>query len=424
MPIPYLLSTLLYVFIALLSAADASLVSMNLLPSFLALRWVRVHFITLGIVSQVIFGLLPAMAASLAKKPRPAMRWDIWLALNAGIVSLVAGFAGMVQPMILAGGTLIFIAASLLILQLWKVRGGEAPASLKFYITGVFFLLVGIIIGTGLFLNWSPALHIQVPLEAHIHANSWGFMSLVFAGLLFDFVPAVTGQKMGSRRASTPIFWGMTLGAVVLVMVPWLGASRPLLVPGMVLLLMGTGWMLVLVARAFRESNQMNTPGAWHLLASYAWVLAPVLATPLALMKILEAAPIEATAPQALIYGWVLQFAIALVPYIARRFVLKQADARLGGSWWSLAAVTAGSLLVWASIIVLPLQGLLYGIGFVLYMAAIAYLLVELVQIAREGLQRFDAGGAEATAGTKAAQQLDRSLTAKDSKAKAQPKKT
>jgi hypothetical protein len=249
-------------------------------------------------------------------------------------------------------------------------------------------------------------------------------MSLVFAGLLFDFVPAVTGQKMGSRRESTLIFWGMTLGAVVLVMVPWLGASRSVLVPGMVLLLIATGWMLVLVGRAFRESNQMNTPGAWHLLASYAWVLAPVLSTPLALMKILEAAPIEATAPQALIYGWVLQFAIAVVPYIARRFVLKQADARLGGSWWSLAAVTAGSILVWASIIVLPLQGVLYGIGFVLYMAAIAYLLVELVQIAREGLQRFEAGGETATANNKAAPQVDRGLAAEDSRAKALPKKT
>ena len=88
------------------------------------------------------------------------------------------------QPMIFAGGTLIFIAATLLLLQLWNVRGGGAPASLKFYITGIFYLLVGIIIGTGLWLNWSEALYIKVPLEAHIHANSWGFMSLVFAGLL------------------------------------------------------------------------------------------------------------------------------------------------------------------------------------------------------------------------------------------------
>ena len=68
MPVPYLLTTLIFTFVALLSAADASLVSVNLLNAFPALRWVRVHFITLGILSQVIFGLLPLLVASLSKK--------------------------------------------------------------------------------------------------------------------------------------------------------------------------------------------------------------------------------------------------------------------------------------------------------------------------------------------------------------------
>ncbi|HNC91692.1 MAG TPA: hypothetical protein PL000_22400, partial [Anaerolineales bacterium] len=198
MPIPYLLTTLLYTFVAMFVAADASLVSMTVFSAFPALRWVRVHFITLGILSQLVFGVLPILTASLSKKEKPAMRWDIWLMLNAGLVTLVAGFASMNHPMIFTGGTLIFIAALLLILQLWNIRGGDAPASLKFYITGIFYLLVGIIIGTGLFLNWSDALYIKVPLEAHIHANSWGFMSLVFAGLMVDVIPMVTGKPLAS----------------------------------------------------------------------------------------------------------------------------------------------------------------------------------------------------------------------------------
>ncbi|MCC6986337.1 MAG: hypothetical protein IT309_07910, partial [Anaerolineales bacterium] len=147
MPIPYLLTTLLYTFVALLAAADASLVSMSVFSAFPALRWVRVHFITLGILSQVVFGLLPILIASLSKKEKPAMRWDIWLTLNTGLVALIAGFAGVNHPMIFTGGTLIFIAALLLMLQLWNIRGGEAPASLKFYLSGFFYLLVGIIIG-------------------------------------------------------------------------------------------------------------------------------------------------------------------------------------------------------------------------------------------------------------------------------------
>jgi hypothetical protein len=392
MPIPYLLTTLIFAFVALLAAADASLVSLNLIGVFPALRWVRVHFITLGIISQVIFGLLPLLVSSLLEKPRPAMRWDIWLTLNVGLVTVLAGFASLNQPMIFAGGTLIFVAATLLLVQLWNVRGGNAPASLKFYITGMFYLLVGIIIGTGLFLNWSPVLQIKVPLEAHIHANSWGFMSLVFAGLLVDFVPMITGRALGERNAITFIYWGMTIGAFGLVLGPWLGGDPGLLptVLGLILHMGSTIWLLVLMVRVFIQSGKLYSPGGWHLVSSYLWISAPVLAAPLILTGLLKSGPIEATAPQALIYGWSLQFGIALIPFIARRFFLKEKNPTLGGSWWSLAAATLGSLLVWSSIFILPVQGLLYGIGFVLYALALMRPVRELIEIARKGLSRYE----------------------------------
>lgn len=392
MPIPYLLTTLVFTFVALLAAADASLVSLNFVNMFPALRWVRVHFITLGIISQVIFGLLPVLVASLSKKPRPAMRWDIWLTLNVGLVALIAGFAGVNQPMIFTGGTLIFIAATLLLLQLWNVRGGGAPASLKFYITGVFYLLVGIIVGTGLFLNWSSALYIRVPLEVHIHANSWGFMSLVFAGLLVDFIPMITGRPLGAKTATNFIYWGMTIGAFGLVVGPWLGGD-PGMIPtvlGLILHLAATAWLLVLVIRALKQSGQLNNAGAWHLVASYLWILAPVLAAPLILTGVLQSGPIEGTAPQALIYGWTLQFGISLVPYIARRFFLREENPRLGGSWMSLAAATVGSLLVWLSIFIIPARGVLYGIGFALYALAILRPVKELIDIAQSGLHKYE----------------------------------
>jgi len=390
MPIPYLLTTLLYTFVALLAAADASLVSVNLLSAFPALRWVRVHFVTLGILSQVIFGLLPVLVASLSKKPKPAMRWDIWLTLNVGFIALVAGFSGVNRAMIFTGGTLIFVASTLLLIQLWNVRGGDAPASLKFYITGIFYLLVGIIIGTGLWLNWSEALYIQVPLEAHIHANSWGFMSLVFAGLLVDFVPMVTGRTLGEKNAVTYMYWGMTLGAFGLVLGPWLGGSLPPTVSGLVLHLSATIWMVVLMIRAFKESGRLDSAGAWHLVSSYMWIIAPIMMAPFILLGILEGGPIESTAPQALIYGWVLQFGIALIPYIARRFFLKEENPQLGGSWLSLVGATVGSLFVWASIFILPARGVLYGIGFALYAVALIPPLKELADIARDGMKKHE----------------------------------
>ena len=390
MPIPYLLTTLLYTFVALLAAADASLVSMSVFSAFPALRWVRVHFITLGILSQVVFGLLPLLTASLSKKARPSMRWDIWLTLNAGLVALVAGFGGMNHPMIFTGGTLIFIAALLLMLQLWNIRGGDAPVSLKFYITGIFYLMVGIIIGTGLFLNWSDALYIKVPLEAHIHANSWGFMSLVFAGLLVDFIPMVTGKPLASKNATAYIFWGMTLGAFGLVLGPWLGGSLPPTVAGLVLHISATVVLLVSMIRTLKQSGNLNSAGGWHLVSSYIWILLPVMLAPLLLLGILEAGPIESTAPQALIYGWVLQFGIALIPYIARRFFLKDEKPQLGGCWGSLVAANFGSVLVWVSIFSGTAEGIVYGIAFVFYVLAMIHPLKELAEIARDGLKKYE----------------------------------
>jgi hypothetical protein len=391
MPIPYLLTTLIFTFVAILAAADASLVSINLVSAFPALRWVRVHFVTLGILSQVIFGLLPLLTASLSKKPRPAMRWDIWLTLNVGLIALVAGFGGMNHPMIFAGGTLIFISATMLLIQLWNVRGGDAPESLKFYITGMFYLLVGIIIGTGLYLNWSETLFIKSPLETHIHANSWGFMSLVFAGLLVDLVPMITGRPLGTTKNVSLIYWGMTLGAFGLVMGPWLGGSKPPTISGLVLHISSTVGLVVLMIRAFKESGRLNSAGAWHLVSSYMWIIAPIMMAPFIMMGFLKGGPIESTAPQALIYGWVLQYGIALIPYIARRFFLKDETPSLGGSWASLAAATAGSLFVWASIFIVPARGVLYGIGFALYALALIRPLMEIFEIARAGLQKIEA---------------------------------
>ena len=390
MPIPYVVTTLLFTLVAALVAADASLVSFNLLAAFPALRWVRVHFITLGVVSQAIFGLLPLLVASLSRKPRPRMRWDIWLALNAGFVSLVAGFSGVNQPMILVGGTLIFVATGLLLLQLWSIRGGGAPASLKFYLTGLFYLLVGIIIGTGLWLNWSDALRIQVPLEAHIHANSWGFMSLVFAGLLVDLIPTIARRPLGGKNSINYVYWGMTLGALGLVLGPWLGTSLPPTAVGLILHISATILLLAMVTRAFKAGGRLNNAGAWHIVASYSWILLPVCLSPLILMKIRDGRAIESIAPQALIYGWLLQLAIAFVPYVVRRFFLREENPQLGGGWGSLAAATLGSILVWISIFAVSARGTLYGIGFALYVLALIHPISELIQIARAGFQKAE----------------------------------
>jgi hypothetical protein len=200
----------------------------------------------------------------------------------------------------------------------------------------------------------------------------------------------VTGKPLTSKNATAYIFWGMTLGAFGLVLGPWLGGSLPPTVAGLVLHISATVVLVISLVRSLKQSGKLSTAGGWHLVSSYIWILLPVLMAPTILLGILEAGPIESTAPQALIYGWVLQFGIALIPYIARRFFLKEENPQLGGCWGSLALANLGSILVWVSIFSGTAEGIVYGIAFVFYALAIIRPLRELAEIACDGLRKYE----------------------------------
>ena len=173
---PYFLMTILFMSLAALTALDNSLASFNLISSFGGMRWLRVHFITLGTLTEAAFWLMPALAAARQGQPPPQTRWGTWLALNAGIVTLLIGIPLVNSTLILAGGTLVFIAVMMLIKQLADMGARPVDAGSgqgrPFYIAGLGYFLLGIIVGTGLWLGWGAWLRIQVPIEVHIHATA------------------------------------------------------------------------------------------------------------------------------------------------------------------------------------------------------------------------------------------------------------
>ena len=313
---------------------------------------------------------------------------------------LLAGMPSVNPTLIIAGGTLIFIAVTLLILQLRGIGGRQQTqgiGSLKFYLMGLVYLLVGIIIGTGLWVGWSEPLRIAVPKEAHIHANSWGFASLVFAGLLVDLLPALTGRPLAGRRAINAIFWAMSLGALGLVLGPWLGGNLAVTVPGLLLHIGATVTLLALSARALRSHGLYARAGAWHLSLSYIWILLPVLVAPLIILNVpnIPGADIEATAPQALIYGWMGQFLYAVTPYFAARWLLRDPAARLGGNWLSLVTVNLGSALIWASIFLTSVRGPLHAAAYVVLGISLVAAAWETGIITVAALRRAEQGAAQ-----------------------------
>jgi hypothetical protein len=397
----YFLMTALFMIMALVGAVDASLTSYTILPWFNGLRWLRVHLITLGAITEALFGLLPLLVAIRHSLPQPKFRWHIWLTLNTGLLILLVGIPIINQSLIFTGGTLIFIATALLINRLRLMRLAVPRPSQpdhgqhdgrKFYIAGLTYFLLGIIVGTGLWLGWSKWLQIKVPVEVHIHANNWGFLSLVFAGLLVDMYPTWAQRPLAWPRSITRIFWMMTIGALGLVLGPWL-QSNWFAVPGLVLHLVATIWLLMNVIKPLLGDREAwSQPGIWHLVGSYFWILAPVLVAPLIILGVpgFPGAGIEQNAPQALIYGWVLQFGYTFLPYFFRRAFLPDETAQIGGSWFSLATVNMGGLFLWVSIFITEYQGFLHGTAYALWAVSIVPIAVDLWRIVRAGLARLE----------------------------------
>ena len=388
----YLLSSLLFVLMAVLGAVDAASASFDFVPWFNGLRWLRVHLITLGVITNAVFGLLPVISASLSGNPKPRPRLDTWLALNSGVLVLLVAIPLINQPLIILGGTLVFVAVLLLSQQIISIQAqATAPkspgqiTSRHFYIAGLVYLGVGIYVGTGLWLGWPEAVGMHVPIEVHIHANNWGFLSLVFAGLLIDLFPQFSGQSLAWPHSSKPIFWLMVVGAFGLVFGPWFQLTYILLVPGLLMHLVATIWMVLNIAKPLKRSGQINTPGSLHLVLAYFWMFAPVLVAPLVLLKVpgFPGIGIEQNAPQALIYGWSLQFVYALLPYIFSRAFTGEKQAALGGTWFSLLTVNLGGVFLWASIFNKSSATQLHGTAYALWALSMLPVLAQIWRAVR-----------------------------------------
>ncbi|MBC8331702.1 MAG: hypothetical protein H8E28_06950 [Anaerolineae bacterium] len=397
--IAYLIMSFLYFIVAIVIALAASFASWQILPWFNGMVWLRVHFITLGIFTQLVFGAMPILSAKYYGLPRPKMRWDIWLSLNAGIALLLFGIPLVNSVPIIAGGTLVFVATTLLLIQISDIRSQSERAlaitnGRKFYIAGLSYFLVGILVGTGLFTNWSGPLGIMGDAgEVHIHANNWGFMSLVFIGFFVDLYPKWARRELSNPKAITPIFWMMTAGALALILSPWF-ANTTLAAVGAVLHTSANIWLLVIAIKPLRGDKPAWTAGMAQMLVSYLWLFAPLSMAPFVIFGIeslLPAKLLEATTPQALIYGWLLQFGFAIVPYFFQRFFVNEESAELGGTWLSFWLVNVGAILLWASILIQPVRGLLHGGAYLLWAIAFIPVAMDLWRKISTGMAKAEA---------------------------------
>ena len=116
------------------------------------------------------------------------------------------------------------------------------------------------------------------------------------------------------------------------------------------------------------------------------------MVAPLIILKVpgFPGAGIEQNAPQALIYGWALQFGYAVIPYLFRRSLLPEQPAKLGGSWLSLITAHLGGVFLWVSIFAQGYQVMLHGTAYALWVVSMLPVVIDLWRVARTAWARWE----------------------------------
>jgi hypothetical protein len=307
--------------------------------------------------------------------------------------------------MLVAGGTMVLIAAALLLAQLVRLSappGGEAAqgrasGGTRFYAAGLAYLLLGAFIGTGLYLGWHEWLRLPAPKDVHVHTNLWGFAALVFAGLLVDLPvwgEGGGGAQHGGRR-TTAIFLLMATGALGMAVGPWL-ASTALQSIGLVMHVAGTTWLLLSLAAQVRRNRTGSNRAVWsagrlHVFAAFTWFLIISAMGPVVVF-LPEAKLARSLASQGgplLIYGWIMGFLLAVLPYLFTRAFTPEKGAALGGNRVSLAAVNIGGLLYLASLLLPGPRTILQGLAFAAWAAAMLPVALQLWRSVQSATERM-----------------------------------
>ncbi len=360
---PFTIMAGLYVSVGLFFAVLKGLAVLPEMPGPSNLNWLRVHVITVGTITQMIFAALPAILSRRLSLPeRPAREgWVQWFLLNGGFLLAVTGLVGVDGWTASIGATLVIVAIYRLLMGLlraWRESGRPYRESFRFYATAPVYLLVGLTMAISLLLNlWAPGGRIGI-LEAHVHANVWGFLALVVAGMLFDLFPVLTGGPMARANWIGRTYHLINLGAIGLVAGPWINLHA-MTIGGLLTYFAGTGALLLNLILTLRL-NRRVTAASLHLVLAYLWMVVPAFFAPFILLApgMVDGPAVEAAATQGLVNGWVLGVVMGALPRILRNWRLADGPlfgvdgGKADGCWLSVAALNAGVALVWATAVV------------------------------------------------------------------------
>ena len=211
-------------------------------------RWLALHLVFVGGISQLVLGASQFFAgAFLATDPPSRILVRAQLGLwNLGTIALV-----LAVPLRITAGTYLAVACLLGALALYafgfaQMRRrslGSAPWASRWYLAAALFLAVGTVVGAMLATGASWA-HGNL-LAAHMALNLGGWFGTAIVGTLHTFFPSLTQSRLGLPRLQGPTFSAWAVGVAALTVGYGFSAAA----------LAVAGWLLLLVAAAMLATN-------------------------------------------------------------------------------------------------------------------------------------------------------------------------
>ncbi|GAB3446365.1 multicopper oxidase domain-containing protein [Phycicoccus ginsengisoli] len=240
-------------------------------------RWLLVHLLLLGAVTNAVLVWSAHFADALLKNPSPSRRGQVarLVLLNAGVVAVVAGVVTDTWLLTLAGAVGVGAAAAAhgvaVALQAHRALPSRFGASVRYYVAASACLPVGAALGTLLARHPAELLHGRLVL-AHVAANVLGWLGLTVLGTLLTLWPTILRTRIaeGAERQSRQALPVLVVSLVVVVAAALAGGR---VVTGLALLgFLGAALWSLRPAVSAARARPPQSYAAWSVLAAVAWL--------------------------------------------------------------------------------------------------------------------------------------------------------
>lgn len=272
-------------------------------------RWLALHLIFVGGLSQLVLGAAQFFAGAFLATDPPTriivrLQFVLW---NLGTLAVAFGgpFGGAgltgIGAVALAIGLVFFVWG---MLQLRRKSLQKMPWSQRWYWAATAFLLTGIVVGD--LLSHGGDLYSAELLSAHMTLNLMGWFGTAIVGTLHTFFPSLCGTGPWPVRRQQ-VTYGLWVSGIALTALAFGLGARALVLAGVGLLLLATVIVLANVVDSLRgASKELETPAvlvACGQLCLWAGLVLAAIALPSS--DYVLAADLRSALGAVLIGGWI-----------------------------------------------------------------------------------------------------------------------